>query len=222
MQHEINEQKNEAFNVSIVFNIESSAVTETSANLINNASKNETFNVQLIASPNIEVNEQFNTSLNVPEAIKLSTTMETLANDAFKHRFTSLNETSPTEDTGTDIDEKNISNAIDLSNTTDFSDAVDFSNAADPSNTADQISDNSLNNQSELATPIAPIKRDRGEPCKNSIEIDFTFMNETSSVASVPYVFNSTIDIRYDSSAYKDLLIDSETTSRFTKSMKHM
>ena len=47
-------------------------------------------------------------------------------------------------------------------------------------------------------------------------------INETSLIAPVPYVFNSTIDIRYDFSEFKRLLIDSKTTSRFTKSMRQL
>ena len=168
--------KDKGFSVQITPNIESSAVTETSANLMINAPKDEVFNVLI--------------TLNV----------ETLANDAFRHRLISLDEISPTEDMDTDTDEKDISNA------------TDFSNAADPSNAADQISDNSSSNQSELATPTASIKRGRDGSCKDSVKIDFIFIDEISSFASVPYVFNSTIDIRYNSLTCKNLLIDSKTT----------
>ena len=180
VQHEINEQKDKTFNVQIVPNIESSAITKTSANLIINAPNDETFNVQSIILFNIEMNEKF---------------------------IISWNETFTTENTDTNIDEKDISDAI------NFSDAIDLSNATD------QISDNSPNNQSELATPIASIKRDRDGPCKHSVKVDFISINETSSVASIPYVFNSTIDTKYDSSEFKGLLINSGTTFRSTKNM---
>ena len=47
-------------------------------------------------------------------------------------------------------------------------------------------------------------------------------INETSLIASVSYVFNFTIDTKYDFSEFKKLLIDSRTTSRFTKNMKQL
>ena len=99
------------------------------------ASNDETFYVHTIH--NTEVNEQFIISLSVLDASKLSAATETLANDAFKHRFISLNEI--------------------------------FS--------------------------IAPF--------------------------SVPgsYVFNVSIDSRYDFSEFKDLLIDSKTTMRSIENM---
>ena len=49
-----------------------------------------------------------------------------------------------------------------------------------------------------------------------------TAINEISLIAFVSYVFNSTIDIKYDFSEFKKLLIDSKTTSRFTKNMKQL
>ena len=49
-----------------------------------------------------------------------------------------------------------------------------------------------------------------------------TAINEISLIAFVSYVFNFTIDIKYDFSEFKKLLIDSKTTSRFTKNMKQL
>ena len=42
----------------------------------------------------------------------------------------------------------------------------------------------------------------------------FISSDETSSIASAPYVFNASIDSRYDFSEFKDLLIDSEAATR--------
>ena len=134
MQHEINEQKDEAFNVQIAPNIESLGVTKLSANLMINALNDEAFNVQSIISPDIEVNKRFNILLGVLDAIELSTVTKILSNDVFRHRFISLDETSSIENMDKNTNDKNISNAI------DFSDTVDFSNATD------QIFDNSFNN----------------------------------------------------------------------------
>ena len=136
--------KDEAFNVQIVPSIESSAATDTSANLMINAPKDEAFNAQSVTSPNVEINEQFTTSLGVLDANELSTATDALANGAFRHRLTSLNETSSIGDMGTDTDEKDTSDATDSSDTADLSDAVDFSDAAD------QISDNSFSDFSEF------------------------------------------------------------------------
>ena len=55
-------------------------------------SNDETFNVH--TTHNAEINEQFIISLDVLDASKSSTATETLANDAFKHRFISSNEIS--------------------------------------------------------------------------------------------------------------------------------
>ena len=63
--------------------------------------------------------------------------VETLTNGAFRHRLISLNEISPTENMSTNIDDKDISNAIDFLNTTDFSIVIDFSDAIDFSNAID-------------------------------------------------------------------------------------
>ena len=49
-----------------------------------------------------------------------------------------------------------------------------------------------------------------------------TAINETSLIAFVSYVFNFTIDTRYDFSEFKKLLIDSKATSRFTENMKQL
>ena len=47
-------------------------------------------------------------------------------------------------------------------------------------------------------------------------------IDEISLITFVSYVFNFTIDTRYDFSEFKGLLIDSKTTSRFTKNMKQL
>ena len=95
------------------------------------ASNDETFNVH--TTHNAEINEQFIISLNVLDASESSTATEILANDAFKHRSISSDETFP--------------------------------------------------------------------------------------IASVSYVFNVSIDSRYDSSEFKGLLIDSEIATRSIENM---
>ena len=137
MQHKINEQKDKTLNVQIILNIESSAVTETSTNLMINASKNETFNTHSIISFNIEINEQFSILLDILNATESSTITKTLINNVFKHRLISLNETFPTENIDTNINVQSTSNA------TNLSDEIEhnlFKNATD------QISDNFSNN----------------------------------------------------------------------------
>ena len=46
--------------------------------------------------------------------------------------------------------------------------------------------------------------------------------NETSSIAPTSYVFNASIDSRYDSSEFKKLLIDSKTATRSTRDMSQL
>ena len=56
-------------------------------NLMINVSKNETFNVQTIISIDIDANKQFSVLLDILDAIELSTIIETLGNNVFRHRF---------------------------------------------------------------------------------------------------------------------------------------
>ena len=114
--------------------------------------------------------------------MKDESTLLNLPNDSIKFRITSVKPYYDSADGGTDTntDDQNISNAIDSLNATNLSDEIGHDLSK---NAADRISENSPDNQPELAASIESIIRDRGRPRKHPIEVELTFF-------SICFIFN--------------------------------
>ena len=90
-----------------------------------------------------------------------------LPNDSTKFKITSVKSYYDPANSGTNIDDQNISNA------TNSSDEIGHDLSE---NAADRIFENSPDNQSELAASIEPIIRDRGRSRKYSNEVELIFL----------------------------------------------